>query len=113
MAPGTSGHFEIKIDPRGSDVAINYIINANFDYHPKNMHFYMDKAHTIELPVEDGRIIINGFIPLEDIINEENAIKDVSIFWEWPFESGNTEEERYKNNLEDTKSVGKQINIMK
>ena len=46
------------------EVAINYIINANFENNPVNMHFYLDENHTVELPIEDGKLVINGFISI-------------------------------------------------
>lgn len=105
VAPGTSGHFDIKLNGAGSEVAINYIINANFENNPVNMHFYLDENHTVELPIEDGKLVINDFIPLAEIDNE----KIIRIYWNWPSETGNTEKEIYENDLLDSESMGKTI----
>ena len=105
VAPGTSGHFDIKLNGAGSEVAINYIINADFENNPVNMHFYLDENHTVELPIEDGKLVINDFIPLAEIDNE----KIIRIYWNWPSETGNTEKEIYKNDLLDSESMGKTI----
>lgn len=105
VAPGTSGHFDIKLNGTGSEVAINYIINADFENNPVNMHFYLDENHTVELPIEDGKLVINDFIPLAEIENE----KIIRIYWNWPSETGNTEKEIYENDLLDSESMGKTI----
>lgn len=105
VAPGTSGHFDIKLNGEGSEVAINYIINADFENNPVNMHFYLDENHTVELPIEDGKLVINDFIPLAEIDNE----KIIRIYWNWPSETGNTEKEIYENDLLDSESMGKTI----
>lgn len=105
VAPGTSGHFDIKLNGAGSEVAINYIINADFENNPVNMHFYLDENHTVELPIEDGKLVINDFIPLAEIDNE----KIIRIYWNWPSETGNTEKEIYENDLLDSESMGKTI----
>lgn len=105
VAPGTSGHFDIKLNGTGSEVAINYIINADFENNPVNMHFYLDENHTVELPIEDGKLVINDFIPLAEIDNE----KIIRIYWNWPSETGNTEKEIYENDLLDSESMGKTI----
>lgn len=105
VAPGTSGHFDIKLNGEGSEVAINYIINADFENNPVNMHFYLDENHTVELPIEDGKFVINDFIPLAEIDNE----KIIRIYWNWPSETGNTEKEIYENDLLDSESMGKTI----
>lgn len=105
VAPGTKGHFDIKLDGSGSEVAINYIINANIENQPVNMHFYLDENHTVELPIEDGKFVINDFIPLAEINNE----KIIRIYWNWPKETGNTEKEIYENDIIDSESMGKTI----
>lgn len=105
VAPGTSGHFDIKLNGAGSEVAINYIINADFENNPVNMHFYLDENHTVELPIEEGKLVINDFIPLAEIDNE----KIIRIYWNWPLETGNTEKEIYENDLLDSESMGKTI----
>ena len=95
VAPGTKGHFDIKLDGSGSEVAINYIINADIENQPVNMHFYLDENHTVELPIENGKFVINDFIPLAEINNE----KIIRIYWNWPKETGNTEKEIYENDI--------------
>ena len=87
VAPGTSGYFVLKLDGRGSETAINYVINANFENKPENLNFYIDENYSTKLMDENGVIIINGFIPVSEVDN----IKYVRIYWDWPLETGNTE----------------------
>lgn len=105
VAPGTSGYFDLKLDGRGSETAINYIINVDLENKPQNMHFYLDENYTIELAVEENKIIINDFIPLQEVEN----VKIVRLHWNWPYETGNTEQERFKNNIIDTETSGKDM----
>lgn len=105
VAPGTSGYFDLKLDGRGSETAINYVINANFENKPENLNFYIDESHSTKLLDDNGVIIINGFIPVSEI----NDIKYVRIYWDWPLETGNTEEEIFENNLKDSKVMGKDM----
>lgn len=103
VAPGTSGYFDLNLDGRGSEVAINYIVNTTLENKPQNMHFYLDSNYNVELEVIDNHIIIDDFIPLSEI----NEVKNVRIYWDWPLETGNTEEEIFKNDLIDTESMNK------
>lgn len=105
VAPGTSGYFDLKLDGRGSETAINYVINANFENKPENLNFYIDENYSTKLMDENGVIIINGFIPVSEVDN----IKYVRIYWDWPLETGNTEEEIFENNLKDSEMMGKDM----
>lgn len=107
VAPGTNGYFDLKLDGRGSETAINYIINANFQNKPQNMDFYLDESYTTRLVDENGAIIINGFIPLSEV----SEVKYIRIYWNWPIETGNTEEEIFKNDIIDTESMRKEMKI--
>lgn len=95
----------MNLDGRGTETAINYIINANLENKPANMHFYLDENYTVELAVENGEIVINDFIPLSEV----KTVKNVRIYWNWPLETGNTEEEIFKNDLIDSESMGKEM----
>lgn len=105
IAPGTSGHFNLKLDGNGSGTAVNYVININLENNPENMHFYLDENHSVELPVDNGNICINGVIPLSEI----DEAKTIIIYWNWPIETGNTEEEIYENNIKDSEQMGKEL----
>lgn len=105
VAPGTSGYFDLELDGSGTETAINYVINTSLQNKPANMHFYLDENYTVELAVENNEIVINDFIPLSEV----DTVKKVRIYWNWPLETGNTEEEIYKNDLIDSESIGKEM----
>lgn len=105
VAPGTSGYFDLELDGSGTETAINYVINTSLQNKPANMHFYLDENYTVELAVENNEIVINDFIPLAEV----DTVKKVRIYWNWPLETGNTEEEIYKNDLIDSESIGKEM----
>ena len=75
------------------------------------MHFYLDANHNVELELIDGNIIIDDIIPLSEI----DQVKNVRIYWDWPLETGNTEEEIFRNNIIDTQDgeshTSMQVNV--
>lgn len=88
-------------------MAIFYNILINIENKPTNLKFYTDENHTIELPVENNLIQINDIIFLEDI----DEIRNIRIYWNWAYETGNTEEEIRQNDKYDVDSEGDIINI--
>lgn len=102
MHHGTNGYFDIEIDPTGSEVSIFYNIDIKIQNKPVNLKFYTDENHTIELPVENGIININDIILLEEV----NEIRNIRIYWDWAYETGNTQDEISQNDELDKVSAG-------
>lgn len=100
VAPGTSGEFQIKIDATGSDVEILYTVNfANETKKPTNLKFiYKDKRYN---SLSELRNEILGTI----YAIGDNRQKIITIGWDWPYETGTTDEEKEKNNIIDTKEA--------
>lgn len=103
LAPGTSGEFEIGIDARGTETILEYNIELNLADKPTNLKFYLDSEKTTEILVEDNKLILEGFMSLEDV--EEIRIE--KIYWDWPYETGGTDEEKLANDIIDSEFLGK------
>lgn len=98
IAPGTSGEFQIKLDATGSDVQIFYTINfANETAKPTNLKFIYNGQTYNSLGYLQNTIL--GTIYAID----QDKQKTITIGWEWPYETGTTDEERQENNILDTK----------
>ena len=103
IAPGTKGSFDIIVDGTEAEVGIDYQIKfINEQNKPQNLIFkYNNKEYkSVTELTEDlsGRINAN---------DEEKKITK-TIEWEWPYETGKTENEIQKNDIIDTEN-GKQI----
>ena len=106
IAPGTSGQFQLELDGSGSDVAIDYYITIDTIQKPVNMKFYADSEYTNELVInETGMINIDGSIALENV----NTPVTETIYWNWPYETGTTQEEIDANDIIDTQEMGKTV----
>lgn len=97
IAPGTRGSFDIKIDTTGSEVGINYDVKfENENGKPQNLQY-----------IYDGHIV-NSIKELEQFLigtidaNSSEKIKIMTIEWYWPYETGNTENEKLAQDIEDT-----------
>ena len=103
VAPGTSGEFQIKLDSTGSDVGVTYAINfVNETAKPSNLKFIYNGQTYESLGYLQNMIVGSLFA------NAENKEETITIGWEWPFETGTTDEEKARNNELDTKEA-KQI----
>ena len=83
IAPGTEGSFDIVLDPRGSEVGVDYVITlSNVTNKPTNLHFYSDSAYTDN--IEEGSVhTISGNIPLSEVGSQ----KTVTVYWKWAYET--------------------------
>lgn len=107
IAPGTYGEFEIGIDARGTETILEYAIEVALTNKPTNLKLYSDSGRTAEIEVTDDIISLSGFMSLEDV----DEIKVEKIYWEWPFETGESEEEILANDLVDAEFLGKTISM--
>ena len=88
IAPGTSGNFQINLDATGADVGIFYTINfENETEKPTNLNFKYAGATYKDLGYLRNAIV--GTINADS----EEKIKTITIEWNWPYETGTTEEE--------------------
>ncbi len=100
IAPGTRGSFNILVDGTGSEVGIDYNIQfTNETTKPSNLKFtYNDKQYNSITELEKD---LSGTINA----NEENKTRTLKINWEWPYETGNNENEIAKNDKIDTQNA--------
>ena len=107
LAPGTYGEFEIGIDARGTETILEYDIELALVDKPGNLKLYKDSAKTDEILLEDNILTLNGFMSLEDV----KEVKVEKIYWEWPYQTGETEEEQLENDLLDSEFLGKTMTM--
>lgn len=97
IAPGTSGSFDIKIDTTGSEVGINYDVKfENENNKPQNLNFTYD-GHTVS-NIKELEQFLTGTIDA----NSNEKVKIMTIEWNWPYETGNSETEKMAQDAEDT-----------
>lgn len=100
IAPGTSGSFNIIVDGTGSNVGINYHIKfANETTKPTNLKFiYNDKKYN---SITELETVLSGTIYATD----EEKMKTLTIYWQWPYETGSNESEIVNNDRIDTQNA--------
>ena len=107
IAPGTSGHFDLELDATGCEVSIDYNIKLAITEKPTNLKFYLDNTHETEIAETEGTLNVSGSIPLETI--DTPLIK--TIYWQWPYETGVTENEVKENDKTDTIDSAKKVTM--
>lgn len=97
IAPGTKGSFDIKIDTTGSEVGINYEVKfENENSKPQNLYYTYD-GHTVS-SIKELEPFLIGTIDA----NSSQKTKTITIEWNWPYETGNTENEKLAQDIKDT-----------
>ena len=107
MAPGTYGEFEIGIDARGTETVLEYTIDISLENAPRNLMFYTDETRTQVLEIANGTVTKTGYMTLEEV----NEIRTEKIYWEWPYETGETDSDIITNDEEDTQDAGKDVTM--
>jgi len=97
IAPGTSGSFDVTINPKGTEVDLDYAIALNSVLNkPTNVTFYTDENKT---KVIDLTGVVHD--DLKGRLAHGSAAKTLTIYWDWPFET----ETEAKNITESTAMV--------
>ncbi len=100
IAPGTDGSFNIIVDATGSEVGINYHITFTKEStKPTNLKFIYDNQEYSSIS-ELGNIL-SGTINAKD----EDKKRTLTIYWQWPYETGNSESEIANNDKIDTQNA--------
>jgi len=91
IAPGTKGTMTISLDASAAEVNLDYSLKfSNEKNKPNNLKFtYAGVTYNTLSEINT----IKGTIKH----SAANKIKDIQIVWEWPYETGLTEEEISKN----------------
>ena len=98
VAPGDKGQIILNIDATDCETAVAYVVTMDQSNLPTNMSFYSDPGYTVPITMENGIITVRGTLSLE----EKNSVVPVVIYWDWPFRTGTTENERDANDLVDS-----------
>lgn len=102
---GTYGKFEIDIDASGTETDLMYTININFENKPNNLKFYFDENLESEIKLNDNIMNLRDSIKHQD----SGILRTNVIYWNWAFETGDTEEEKEKNDIIDSEFLGKTL----
>lgn len=86
-------------------MALTYSINISFTNRPQNLKFYLDEDMQNELYISNEKLMVKDFLSLEAV----NQLQTKTIYWKWPYQTGETAEEIKKNDLIDTESAGKEL----
>jgi len=110
MAPGTYGEIPMEIDVTGTQTDLMYTISGSTVNMPRNLKLYADAARTEEIVVLNQQLSKGNYLKVADIGTETKIISE-TIYWEWPFETGTTEEDKQFNNQIDTEDMGKTMTM--
>lgn len=104
IAPGASGEFELELDARNSEVDVKYDIEAvESGNKPSNLLFSLKKdgvstGNTYSSVQELAEAELNGVISKSD----STQIENLTIVWNWPYETGENKEQIAMEDGEDT-----------
>lgn len=98
IAPGTSGYFDIVIDPSDTQVAFRY--DLTFDFTNLDSNFVIEKIEEVngDMVVRTGENTYSNIISLDDI--ENNVTNNIRVYIKW-------------NNLEDENENDSLIGMVK
>lgn len=96
IIPGDKGEFELVVVGTGSEVNIGYEMKFEGELLPSNMKFYLDN--------KTNQINISDYVIEGNINYGSNMTKKHTIYWEWPYDSG-------ENNVDDYNYQGKTFTI--
>lgn len=87
IAPGTGGQFSLIIDGSETEVGIDYVVEIrNEKNKPTNLTYtYNEKKYNSLMEIGEE---LNG----EILANEDNKIRNITIYWNWEYETGSQEE---------------------
>ncbi|MBR2744500.1 MAG: InlB B-repeat-containing protein [Clostridia bacterium] len=92
---------------RGTQVPLEYNIETTLTNKPTNLVFYSNSEKTEALIIENEKNLnFNGYFSLASYKK-----RYIPIYWEWKFETGDTQEEIRKNNVIDTSFMTKTMSM--
>lgn len=97
VAPGTNGFFNIVIDAGDSEVGVDYVVEfLNESKKPQNLVFTYEGVEYNS--IQDLEENLSGTINA----NDEDRTREISIYWDWKYETGDNENEINENDIIDT-----------
>ena len=106
VAPDTKGAFNLNINATGSNTTLIYNLDLDLTNVPENLKFYSDSNMKNEIMVQDNKIKIEDCIGLND-----TKTKTITLYWQWPFETGENDYEISLNDAKDSRWLGHDIEI--
>lgn len=107
MAPGTDGSFEATLNVEGTEVDVDYTVTlvsveSDDGNVPQNLILRADDGTIIyqKNKIADNAVIGTGTIPAGSTGDDAKATK--LLKWEWPWETGESADEKEANNEQDT-----------
>ncbi len=82
FAPGTSGYFDVVINPNDTDVSIRYDLTYRDDM-IQNRNIYISNVEVVEGEdvIQTGEKTYAGVISLQDILDDEQVVIRFYIVW--------------------------------
>lgn len=85
LAPGKSGHFDLIINPEGTEVAVEY--NINFDTTNLPTGIELTRYEIVEDNISEN-LINSNIVGQINLTNREQALsendkKTIRVYWEW------------------------------
>lgn len=129
LAPGTYGVFQVIIDTTGTEVSLRYDVEVTLHDCPQNLVFYritdenyspevlqslanindsiagLQNLNMTKLSKNNNLLKIERFLPIKGAEKLAGGIYRETIYWVWPFENGEGENEIYQNDLQDTEDM--------
>ena len=99
IAPGTSGTISIDLDGSKSEVDLEYILEFNNEQNKPNNMFFVYGGQRYSSLAEIGPI--EGYIKC----NSETKTRNITIRWQWEYETGAKDEEKAANDIIDTQNA--------
>lgn len=94
LAPGTNGSFSAKLDVTGTEVDVAYTVTIeNIENQPTNLVLKDSKGNKLTKGSTITGTITTG--------STTKTAEEV-ITWEWPYETGTSEEDKKANDVKDT-----------
>ena len=94
LAPGTNGSFSAKLDVTGTEVDVKYTVTiVSIENKPENLVLKDSKGKALTVGST-----IEGTIATSD----ETKTAEEVVTWEWPYETGTSEEDKKANDEKDT-----------
>lgn len=105
VAPNTKGALEFNVNATGTEVSLQYNIDINLTQVPENLMFYSNEEMTNALYKENGKINLTGYFGADN----NNKTETKTLYWQWKYETGSTQEEIDANDELDSKWMDKNI----
>lgn len=116
IAPGTVGEFQVIIDTTGTETDMVYDVIINITDCPHNLIFKRVDENNVETLLSGGEqtsltrtLSFSKYLKVKP--KNENGVHTETIKWEWPYQTGTTDEEIAANDDIDTLDQGRTVQM--